>query len=122
CVGGLVLLLAFRLPRTAALSCNLRGHLFSLGFTGGFGFYILPLILPYLAVASLFLMRHRRTVLSHGGWVWVVIGGMLGVSPMLIYNLQFPGATVLRLGSRVLDVSKAEVLDSGFNLLTVAGW
>jgi hypothetical protein len=122
CFGGLVLLLAFRLPNAASSSARLRGHLFLLGFAGGFGFYILPLILPYLAVASLFLVRQRRAVLSRGGWMWVLIGGSLGVSPMVIYNLQFPGATVLRLGSRVLDVSKAEALDSGFGVSVVVGW
>lgn len=122
CFGGLVLLLAFRLHESASPSAGLRGHLFLLGLVAGFGFYILPLILPYLAVATLFLLRHRRPALSHGGWTWLGIGGLLGVSPMLIYNLQYDGATFLRLGSRVLDVSKAEALDPGINLLTVVGW
>jgi hypothetical protein len=122
CFGGLVLLLAFLLPNAASSSARLRGHLFLLGFAGGFGFYILPLILPYLAVVLLYLIRHYRFLLWRGAWDWIAMGGLLGVSPMLIYNLQFPGATVLRLGSHVLDVSRAEVLDSGFGVSAVAGW
>ena len=122
CFGGLVLLMTFRLPSAVSESGGRHRNLFLLGFTGGFGFYILPLILPYLAVASLFLLRHRRDVLGHGGWAWIAVGGMLGVSPMLIYNMQFHGATIVRLGSRVLDVSKAEALDPGMTVSTVAGW
>ncbi len=122
CFGGIVLLLTFRLPEAAPPSASLRRHLFLLGFAGGFGFYILPLILPYLVVGSLFLVWHRRSLLSRGAWGWIAAGGLLGVSPMLIYNFQHSGATILRLGSRVLDVSKTEALDPGINLLTVAGW
>ena len=118
--GGLVLLLTFRLPRVQAGIP--RGHLLLLGFTAGFGLYILPLILPYLAVASTFLLLHRRIALERGGWVWLLTGALVGASPMLIYNIQSPFATLLRLGSRVLSVSRDEALGPGTGVGTAAGW
>jgi hypothetical protein len=120
--GGLVLLLTFRLPRAPSQSGLCRGHLALLGFTGGFGFYILPLILPYLAVASTFLLLHRRRALERGGWAWLLAGALVGASPMLIYNIESPFATLLRLGSRVLNVSRDEALGPGTGVTTAAGW
>jgi len=122
CFGGLVLLMTFSLPVERSPSRGLGGHLAVLGFSGGFGLYILPLILPYVAVGSLFLFLHRRHVLRRGGWAWILAGGLLGASPLLAYNLQFPFATLLRLGSRVLDVSRDEALRPGTDVATGAAW
>jgi len=120
--GGLLLLLTFRLPRVSPLAGTLRGHLFLLGFTAGFGLYIFPLILPYLAVASTFLLLHRRHALERGGWAWLLAGALVGASPMLIYNIESPFATLLRLGSRVFNVSRDEALGPGTGVRTAAGW
>lgn len=122
CLGGLVLLLAFRLPMPASRTEIPRGRLALLGLVGGFGLYILPLILPYLAVTFFFLLARRRWSLEQGGWVWLLIGTILGASPMLIYNIVFPFATLLRLGSRVLEVSRSEALSTGINPLPMLGW
>jgi hypothetical protein len=121
-LGGLVLLLTFRLPRSVSPMGIPRGHLLLLGFSAGFGLYILPLILPYLAVACTFLLLHRRHVLKRMGWAWLFAGTLGGASPMLIYNVKFPCVTLLRLGSRVLDLSRAEALAPGTDVGTAAGW
>ena len=92
------------------------------GSFGGFGLYILPLVLPYLAVACGFLAGRRGRLLRGGGWVWLLAGGSMGVSPLIICNLAFPLATFLRLGSRMLVVSKSEALVPGAGLGTAAAW
>ncbi len=122
CLGGLVLLLAFRFSTKVRSVTETRRQLFLLGCVGGFGFYILPLIVPYLVVALWFLYRHHRASLLHGRIGWLAAGGLLGVSPLLLYNVMHPGATILRLGSRVLQVSKAEVLDPEAGPMAAAGW
>lgn len=122
CLGGLVLLLAFRLPAAVRSDTEMRRQLFLLGCVGGFGFYILPLITPYLVVALWFLYRHHRASLRRERAGWLASGCLLGASPLLLYNVQHSGATVLRLGSRVLNVSKAEALDPGAGPMAAAGW
>ncbi len=122
CLGGLVLLLAFRFSTENRSDTEARRQLFLLGCVGGFGFYILPLITPYLVIALWFLCRHHRDGLHRTRVGWLAAGGLLGVSPLLIYNVVYPGASVLRLGSRVLSVSKAEVLDPGAGPMTAVGW
>jgi hypothetical protein len=121
CLGGLALLLAFRFPRNPPVSYPVRTHLFLLGLTSGFGLYILPLILPYLGVAVLFLALHRWPLLrSHSPWL--LAGGCLGVSPLLVHNLLFPFATLLRLGSRVLEVSRQDALQASWSVALPFGW
>lgn len=122
CFGSLVLLLAFRLPASAQSAHDLRRHLALLGLVGGFGLYIFPLIIPYLVVAGWFLYRHHRPALSKGNLAWLVAGGLAGVSPMLVYNLQHSGATVLRLGSRVFNVSRADAASAVDNPAMVITW
>lgn len=122
CLGGLVLLLAFRLSSSTQSVGDLRRHLFLLGLAGGFGLYILPLVMPYLVVAGWFLYRHHRPVFSNGNLAWLAAGGLTGLSPMLVYNLQHSGATILRLGSRVLNVSKADVSNAADAPALVATW
>ncbi|MDR7545242.1 MAG: hypothetical protein QN120_13440, partial [Armatimonadota bacterium] len=122
CFGSLVLLLAFRLPASAQSAHDLRRHLALLGLAGGFGLYVLPLVTPYLVVAGWFLYRHHRPALSGGNVAWLAAAGLAGVSPMLVYNLQHSGATVLRLGSRVLNVSRADAAGAVDNPAMVVAW
>jgi len=122
CLNGLVLLLAFNLPKEAVCSRDVYGWFALLGFVIGLGFYVSPLIVPCVSVAILFVLRHRHQVLDRMGWCCFFAGGLIGVSPMLVYNVQNPLATFLRLGSRVLNVSKTEVLHLETNGLTVLGW
>jgi hypothetical protein len=121
-LGGLVLLLVLRLPPEPSASAPPKAHLFLLGFSGGFGLYILPLVLPYLAVALLFMLRYRRHVLRRRGWAWLLAGTALGLTPMFVYNMLFPMATLLRLGSRVLHLSRGELLDPDAGAGTAAWW
>jgi hypothetical protein len=122
CIGGALLLLTFRLPSDRIGARPLRWRLGALGFLAGFGLYTFPLILPHLAVVGGFLLTRRRWALARLGWVWLLLGFGAGVSPLVIHNLLFPFATPLRLGSRVLDVSRHEVLQSGTGIGTILGW
>ncbi|MEI8191052.1 MAG: hypothetical protein WCI75_15170 [candidate division NC10 bacterium] len=121
CLGGLALLLTFRFPRNPPVSYPVRTHLFLLGLTSGFGLYILPLILPYLGIAVVFLALHRWPLFrSHGPWL--LTGGFLGVSPLIVHNLLYPFASVLRLGSRVLEVSRQEASQASWEVAAPFTW
>jgi hypothetical protein len=89
---------------------------FLLGASGGFGAYSQPLVLPLFAVTLVVLARR----LPARAWAWVATGFVAGALPLVVHNVLNRGATVLRLGARVLGVSRAEVGEAP-SLLPLAG-
>jgi hypothetical protein len=103
--GGLTLCLATRLragPRAGV------GSWAGLGAAAGFGAYSSPFLLPVF-VGALWALRRAGTRLAGRTWLALAVAFLVGVSPLIVYNTLAPGASALRLGSRVLDVSASEV-------------
>jgi hypothetical protein len=123
CGGALLLLLAVRLPDNASgpHPCRQSG-LGGLGFLAGFGLYTFPLIIPHVMITGGFLLTRRRLALSRPGWIWLLAGFGVGLLPLMVHNAIHPFSTALRLGSRVLDVSRGEFLQSAMSIETVLGW
>ena len=114
--GGLTLWLAIRLraaPRSGVGSWS------GLGAVAGFGAYASPFLLP-LFLGALWALRRAGTRLAGRTGLAVAAAFLLGVSPLIVYNTLAPGATALRLGSRVLDVSAGELTGSA-SLVTLVG-
>lgn len=117
--GGLTLWLATQLrgrPRTDA-GGSWRWTAF--GAVAGFGVYSLLFVLP-LFVGALWALRRVRGAPSRRELASVAAGFVVGVSPFVIHNVIHPGASVIRLGARVFDVSRDEVARSS-NLIVLAG-
>ncbi len=117
--GGLTLWLATRLrgrPRGEA-SGLWRWALF--GAVAGFGVYSLLFVLPIFAGAVWALCRARGAP-SGRELAALTAGFLAGVSPFVLYNVIHPGASVIRLGARLFDVSRSEVAGSS-SLLVLAG-
>lgn len=115
CFGGLALFLASDLGQASS-----RRHRWaSLGAVAGFGTYSYPLLLPLVAATFWVLRRHLgrlpvRAPLALAG------GFLVGVSPLLAYNLLQPAASALRLAGRVLDISRAELASGDLATLAIS--
>jgi Dolichyl-phosphate-mannose-protein mannosyltransferase len=84
------------------------------GLAGGFGFWMHPLAVWYLAAAALTLLlrvRGRRGLLVVGGGL---LGFVIGALPVWIYNLQTGGATVrfIRAGTQGQTADRWAVLQA----------
>ncbi|MHB8600440.1 MAG: hypothetical protein ACYDER_26985 [Ktedonobacteraceae bacterium] len=60
------------------------------GFVGGIGLYSHMLILPFLAMSSLILLVCCRYELRRWGLLWLVVGFLIGATPLIIYNVTAP--------------------------------
>jgi hypothetical protein len=85
-----------------------------LGFTCGFFFYVLFLMAPAIVAFALPPLWHSARRLRNLG---VFAGSfVVGVSPMIVYNLQTAGATVLRAAGRSARVGR-EIMDSSLGAI-----
>lgn len=76
----------------------------ALGFCCGFFFYILFLIVPAIvafAMPTLFPFKKKKKET-----IVFLSGGILGILPMVIYNLTQSGGTVIRAASRSMDMGR----------------
>lgn len=88
-----------------------EGHLTAafalLGFMSGFFFYILFLIFPAILVFALPCLLPLRGKKKDAAAF--AAGGMLGVVPMVIYNLSSGGGTIVRAASRSMNVGREDI-------------
>lgn len=80
---------------------------FLAGFVNGFGVYHQPLFLVYFLTILFIWMKHKILLKSERR-VFIEIGFILGLLPLIIYNLIHPLATFRRLLSRMLTFSTAQ--------------
>jgi hypothetical protein len=121
CLGGLILLLAFSLSSDRPATWYSR-DLWLLGLLAGLALYISLLVLPYVFVAAMFLVTRRWKCIRGKGIAVLLAAGIVGIAPLLVHNILYPFATVLRLGSRVFGVSRAEVLADTVGPNAVLAW
>jgi len=85
---------------------------FLLGFFSGFGMWLSPGIFPFfLTVLTVFFLKDKKIFLSKKIIIFSA-SLLLGHMPAIIHNLYYPGATLLRLGGRFLELNRA-ALSSG---------
>lgn len=113
--GGLTLWLGVRLGLRAESGGGSRWQWAALGAAAGFGVYCFPFVLPIFA-GTLWALRRVRGRLTARECAHAAAGFVLGVSPLVVHNVMFPGATVIRLGARVFDVSRSELARSSGGL------
>jgi hypothetical protein len=113
--GGLTLWLGVRLGLDPKTGGGSRWQWVALGAAAGFGTYGLLFVLPIFA-GTLWALRRIRGRLTTRDCAHVAAGFALGVSPLIVYNVMVPGATVTRLAARVFDVSRSEVTGSSSSL------
>lgn len=104
--GGLVLWLGVRMREAGDRTAGWRWGL--LGLAAGFGSYCLAFVIPIFA-GTVWALHRREERISSSGLRWLGGGFLVGFSPYLVYNILHPGASLLRVGGRVLDVSRAEM-------------
>ncbi len=104
-LGGLTLWLVARLHAEERPGA---GRWWGLGAAAGFGTYSSFFILP-LFLGALWTLRRAGVVPDARARAALAAGFLVGVSPLVVYNVLVPGATALRLGSRILEVSTSEV-------------
>lgn len=107
CFGGLTLWTGARLMQRAPRAGGSWEWAF-LGAAGGFGTYSLAFVLPIFAGTVWALRRHRGGLTSRE-WSWLVLGFLLGFSPLIFYNIAAQGASAFRLAGRVFDLSRADL-------------
>ena len=119
CLGiALIILISWRI-RDKLTSVNLPYLSFLLGVVSGFFFYILFLVLPAViafAIPEVWRAQKRRgiTILSH-----FVLGGTIGLSPMIIHSLTTRGGTFLRAAGRSLSIGMESIHIPPVELLVV---
>lgn len=89
------------------------------GGVAGFGTYSLLFVLPIFAGALWALHRAHRG-LGRRELASVAAGFLVGLGPFVLYNVIHPGASVIRLAARLLDVSRDDVARSS-SLILLAG-
>ena len=119
--GTLSLLLTHRLIFTKILPDQEIRSIALLGFVNGIGTWILFSMIPYTATAWTFIVSKKlKNSLKKLFGIFLVFY-MVGLSPLIIYNVQHPFATFTRLGSRVTGVGKGDVSGKGMGDLTRLG-
>jgi hypothetical protein len=106
--GLLIAVLTLGLTRTSSPPAAVARRLALLGCVAGFDAYSNILGLP-LGLAALLHLRREWGRLTAREIAPATGGFLLGVTPLIAYNLMHPGATVLRLGSRVLGISRGDL-------------
>lgn len=60
------------------------------GLVGGIGLYSHMLVLPFLAMSSLILLVFCHYELRRWALLWLVVGFLIGATPLIIYNVTAP--------------------------------
>ena len=60
------------------------------GFACGIGLYSHMLVLPFVAMSGLILLVFCRYELRRWGLLWLVVGFLIGATPLIIYNVTAP--------------------------------
>lgn len=84
-------------------------HIFYLlfGFFSGIGLWLTPAMAPFLlTIMTVFVIDDKKTIFRARFLVWI-IGFLLGYLPAIIYNFQYPWATLFRLAGRILDIDRS---------------
>ena len=106
--GSLAIWLATRLARDPRSTAGGAWTWGMFGVVAGFGVYSLLFVLPVF-VGTLWALRREVGGLSRRELAWIAAGFVVGVFPFILYNILHPGASLVRLGARVFDVSRAEL-------------
>ncbi|MFQ5945153.1 MAG: ArnT family glycosyltransferase [Anaerolineae bacterium] len=117
CFGGLTLWAGARFSLRPPRDARKTWEWVLFGAAGGFGTYSSAFVLP-IFLGTLWALRRHRAGPSPGEWGRIAAGFLLGFSPFLFYNVAHRGASVLHLGGRILDVSRAE-LSQASNLFSL---
>jgi len=102
---------------------NLKDNIFFcilLGATSGLGLWLSPAVFPALATVLVVLFLTDRTFFKSRRLLFFVLGLLAGYAPAILYNLEHPGATLFRMGGRVLALDRA-VLSSPDAVGVIAG-
>jgi len=86
------------------------GHFFSFlfGLCSGAGFWSTPGVIPcLLTIFTVFIIKSTVQRSFSAGFFFFAAGFLLGYMPSIIYNLQFPMATIFRMGGRILDLDRS---------------
>lgn len=107
--GAAVLLLTHRLLSGA--SPSQERHLTALlGFLNGFGTWILFSMIPYTLTMWTLVLQSRNMKKSLARLFAIfMFFYVIGISPMILYNVRHPLATFMRLGANVLHLEKSEI-------------
>lgn len=89
------------------------------GFLAGFGFWVTPGIIPALMTLLIVFFMRDKKFLCKSFFLWFASGFIIGFLPAIIYNFQYPGATLFRMGGRILNLDR-DVLDSGNSIEYIA--
>jgi 4-amino-4-deoxy-L-arabinose transferase-like glycosyltransferase len=60
------------------------------GFVGGIGLYSHMLVLPFLAMSGLILLVFCHYELRRWALLWLIVGFLIGATPLIIYNVTAP--------------------------------
>ncbi len=83
------------------------GAMILLGFSSGVALWHTPGIAPcLLTVLTVLFMRDRKTLFLKHIFLFI-IPFLIGFSPGIIYSVQYPGATLFRMGGRILNLDRA---------------
>lgn len=107
--GTAVLFLTHRFLSEKMTSAQEIRRMKLLGFLNGVGTWILFSIIPYTLTAwTLIFFKKTREPLRR---LFAVFSSFyaIGLLPMVIYNIQRPFATFMRLGANVMDVERSEI-------------
>lgn len=84
-----------------------RGLYPVLGFLSGAGLWIAPSLMPLvLTGVTVFLINDRKGFFGKG-IVFFAGGFLAGYLPALVYNMQYPGASLFRMAGRLLDLDRS---------------
>jgi hypothetical protein len=77
------------------------------GFLCGFALWVFPVVLPVVLACIFFVERAS----GKGALKRTILGCLLGLAPLILYNVAKPGATILRLLSRPIAMDRNELQD-----------
>jgi len=80
---------------------------FVFGFVNGFGIYHQPLYIPYFLTSMILFFKHKLWKNKYFR-ILIELGFLLGLLPLVVYNIQNPLATFRRLGGRLILSSSIE--------------
>ncbi len=85
---------------------NVKGFFLFLGFLSGFGLWLSPGILPCLfTLITVLLLKDRKCLFQY---IYLfIIGFLIGYSPGIAYNIQYPGAAFYRFSGRILHLDRS---------------